>query len=213
MERLMHFGEAKKVAQALGFCLFVLLWVPAMLALGAENDQSLSRCGKVGGDEVIAQMLQELEWAKAVIPNVPPEEASFLEQESKSASSLYSEGNWQQSEARYTALDRRPMYHVWVLRDKLTQAHSKVAEIPRPWPSYMKNVQASKLQAAADALHSVNGYVLELDRFVRNEQLQSSLNSISVKQRYRLELGKQMPDDLGHFIGCRLEKIMRAQKQ
>lgn len=199
--------------------LFILLALIASVAQAAGSDQvplgtfdpTEVRCRLIKAEELVARTIEELDWASTVLPGVPPEEASYLDAESKAAGALYRDGNSGQSEARYEALDRRPLYPIWKLRSELTAAKTKLGQIERAFPSYPKSVEASRAQAALDAQYAVNRFVIELSRLLERESFRASLR-LTANQHSRFHsMTLTFTDNLSNYVGCKLAKVMGPQ--
>jgi hypothetical protein len=213
-----------KFARAALLALLVGSASPAFSAdLAKDYDPAETQCHFADDAELQKNLTSILDYADQALPNIPPEEDRYLTAESAAAKKVYDEelekNNWKtpaqgQGNARYAALQARPLYTVWGVRKNIVEARKAITEILKPEPpilvTYRKNPEAEKLERATRALSSVNQYVLAMQDFLTKQSFTPSL--ITSDQYLRLYGGAfSLTHDLGQYMSCKLAKIMGRQ--
>jgi hypothetical protein len=165
-------------------------------------------------EPAIEKLGGELEWAAITLPGVPPEEEHYLQSESIAALTLFRDstptnGLSEQSDARFSALSRRPLYFVWKVRQSLAPARAKVTAIMSGYSYlYSGDKDAQRLQLATEAANSVNQYVVNLADLLAREEFRPTLG-LTGDQRLRLR--RVLLDAnplLARYAACKFARVM-----
>ena len=183
----------------------------------ADYDPAETRC-RAGADKTIERLLGNLDRADQVFPNVPPEEARYLEAESERAQRTYMQedaaqgGNHARSNTIYSSLTTRPLYYVWVLRKDLVAARSALHAIFQSdesgFVTYRANPEAEKLERATKAMLPLDNFGHSLEAAIEHSPALSS----TLATDWQLLAGRSLNGTLGYFISCKLAKVMGRQQ-
>jgi len=209
-------------------CLIGLFLSSQIYAAGMAKDYDPAevRC-RWAGDDMIATLLSQVDFADQALPNIPPEEQHYLEAEFAAAGRTYKNEvdsgnkNFSRSTQMYLRLYARPMYPVWALRKTIEPARAALKRILKRQPqpergnadldTYKKNPEAEKLERATSALAAVGEYVSALQAFLDNTRGRE-LSLLTRQQMMRLLVSRySMLSDMGGFMSCKLAKIMGRQ--
>ena len=183
-----------------------------MHAASANDYARLERACKNSGEELIAKLSQDLVRADQVLPNIPPEEAKYINDEGLAIKRIYRSKDQKYEYStlveRFSKLSSRPLYKVSNVRLALTNAKESLNKISSSSTGnmyYPKSVEADKLYRAIQATEPIATYVTEVAEFSRMDTPPGMQNKQVVDLHGEAIL---MPGILQDFMICKLEKAM-----
>ena len=144
-------------------------------------------------DRALQRIVQEVDDVETLVPNVPPEEADYLEKEYYAATSAGSQG-------RFAILQARPYYYAWRLHVELEDVRDTLNDLERA-PAAAK--ARTRIESASDlpgplggALEAWLDYVRAHGNLLTEQQLVNGGTNI------RMTLL-----DSGQYIRCEAEQL------
>jgi len=184
-------------------------------AEAADYDPAETRCFG-GEDKTIERLLESLDRADQVFPNVPPEEALYLAAESGRAQSAgmqedaTKDSSHSVSSSIYSSLTSRHLYYVWVMRKDLVAARKALHEILQRdtgFVTYRASPDAEKLERATKAMFPLDSFGHSLTAAIERSSLPPDAAT-----DWRLLAGQSLNGTLSRFISCKLAKVMGRQQ-
>ncbi|MBC8641621.1 hypothetical protein IAG25_32880 [Caballeronia sp. EK] len=223
-----NIGDRMKIKYAAVLALLFSMASPAISAGHQQDyDPAEGRCN-FWDDASLKTLTATLDYADQVLPNIPPEEDRYLTAESTAAQKVYEEelkkNNWKapaqsQGNTRYAALEARPLYTVWGVRNALAKAKLSIAAIldegsGTGFVTYRKNPDAAKLDRALHAIYPLDAYALSMQALLTKQTYvpQSHKIMLTADQWSKLYGGTStLTTNLGYYMSCKLAKVMGRQ--
>jgi hypothetical protein len=205
-----------RTALLIALC-FIFMSAPSAGAQQREMiDLAKTYCRNFDYDEekALAELLEEVRRFERLIPNVPPEEESYLSREYDAIMVNFEDKR--QRRERFGFVSSRPWYRVWSVRrdiNKVEVALKKVIETPKGWGTDYESKEAEKLRQAIAASDVVAHYVSGVGEFLSNAELgKVKVVSLSGEQIQRFSFHTYiLPSTLSMYMQCKLAKIMGPQ--
>ena len=120
----------------------------------SEDEKSPNECGKY-----LSEMSQDLDTLEALVPNVPPDEASYLDKE-------YSAAISEMAVMRISAVEHRPLFPAWDLRNQFQSAREalKTNQPLATLPDLKSNLKFT-IEMAAHIFHPMANAKIAWDAF------------------------------------------------
>lgn len=179
-------------------------------------DPSQTECMLDHGD-TISSLLHEIDMVDNALPNVPPEEARYLEAESKGALGVAQEDAAKGTsfdpvtDKRLESLYARPLYPIWEFRPVLEKTRKALEQVMKPTMGLQtyNNPDAEILVREMRASAHIAAYSRAAERLI---QRLKAAPIMTTAQYDRLEYDSGiMPLRFAYVMRCRLAKIMGRQ--
>lgn len=168
---------------------------------------------KFADDDSLRNIAKFFELADTALPNVPPEEAKYLEAENSAALRLYG-NDTPSSNARFAALYARPLYEVWEIRKSLDAARKSLQLIldTTGYPMYKKSAEGEKLRKALQTTNAIDEYASWVTQLMTIQERMPKNLPMTGAQMTKIYAGAVTAQgDINFYMGCKLAKLMGYQ--
>jgi hypothetical protein len=207
------------------YCCFALC---AMLTAARADDTQVNPMAVEIGDsickgyddEVVQRLIDRVNAIDHVLPQIPPEELTYLDAQTKYANKVFDDeggmafaSSHVKSNKLYAELQRRPLYAVWKIREQIGPARYSLNVIQdksiQHLIFYSRNSEAEKLQRTADALFPLSRFGLSIADYLNTPQAAY----ISEKDQVLLYSSRDgFSMDLSFYLQCKLAKAIGSKK-